>query len=99
MMTDACNVVGGGMIYQWQELNRNEWTNCHHGTKMVLLNTTTPLTSGAWFSLVTRVGNGTIPVLSMVPMSNNSWWVCWYCVLNPDLWDLTLFSSSLTRNQ
>ena len=32
LITDACDVGGGGTIYQWQELNPAELTHCHYRT-------------------------------------------------------------------
>ena len=32
LITDASDVGGGGMIYQWQELNPAELTHCHYRT-------------------------------------------------------------------
>ena len=32
LITDASDVGGGGTIYQWQELNPAELTNCHYRT-------------------------------------------------------------------
>ena len=32
LVTDACDVGGGGTLYQWQELNPNELSHCHFHT-------------------------------------------------------------------
>ena len=31
-MTDACDVGGGGTLYQWQELNPADLSHCHFHT-------------------------------------------------------------------
>ena len=33
LITDASDVGGGGVIYQWQELNPAELTHCHYRTE------------------------------------------------------------------
>ena len=102
LITDASDVGGGGTIYQWQELNPAELTNCHYRTSGLNRDGSlkddyptsewrlVPLGHWNWKWNRARSNYSTYDqklLAGMLVLSHN-----------PDSWDLTLLSGCVTRN-
>ena len=102
LITDASDVGGGGTMYQWQELNPAELTHCHYRTSGLnrdgSLKHDYPTSEWRRVPLGHWIGNGTKHLPITASMTRTSWPVCWCFRHNPDSWDLTLLSGSVTRN-
>ena len=95
-MTDPGNVGGGGTLFQWQALEKEEFNLAisqwgtdglnRHGT----LKHTTLTTNETCFPWAIETGNETKPGVTTLPMSENCSRVCWCYPLSPDCWGATV---------
>ena len=102
LITDASDVGGGETIYQRQDLKPAELTHLHYRTSGLnrdgSLKHDYPTSEwrlvplGHWNRKWNQARS------NYKPMTRNSWPVCWCFLHNPDSWDLTLLSGSVTRN-
>ena len=104
-VTDASNVGGGGALFQWQALEKEEFDSAISqwglkvSTEMELSSTATLTTSGSYYPWATGTGNGTRPGGTTPPMSRNCSRVCWCCPLRHNSWRVTLWSDCATKSR
>ena len=82
LVTDQSNVGGGGTLFQWQALEKEEfdWAISKwilmDSTEMVPSSAATLTTNGSWFPRGIGTGNATRPGVTTPPMSRNCSRVC-----------------------
>ena len=105
LVTDASNVGGGGTLFQWQALEKEDLDRpfpngvLKDSIETVLSSTATRTTSRSWFPWVTGTGNKTSSGVAAGPMSRNCSRVCWCYPLSPDCWGVTLWFGCATKNR
>ena len=104
LVTDASNVGRGGMLFQWQALEKEEFGSAisqwgkdglnRDGTRKHSY----PDDKWVLVPLGRCNENGTRPVVTTPPMSKNCSQICWCYPLSPDYWGATLWFGFVTKN-
>ena len=105
LVTDASNVGGGGTLFQWQALEKEEFDSAisQWGTEGLnrdgTLKHSYPDDKWVLVPLGHWDGSGTRPGGTTPPMSRNCSRVCWCYPHEHDCWGVTLWSGYATKNQ
>ena len=105
LVTDASNVGGGGTLFQWQALEKEEFDSAisQWGTEGLnrdgTLKHSYPDDKWVLVPRATGTGNGTRPGGTTPPMSRNCSRVCWCYPLRHDGWGVTLWSRCATKSR
>ena len=95
LVNDASNVGGGGTLFQWQAIGKEEFDSAISQRRTDGLNRDSTLkhsylmTNGSWFPWVIETDNGTRPGVPTPPMSRNCSRVCLCYPLSHDRWGAT----------